>query len=544
MNKLFTVFLGIILSMLFFSTLAQAQTRIVCVGNSVTAGYNLTSPAIESWPAQLGAMLGDNYTVFNCGVSGTTMLKNGIAPYWNTSRFNDAKNFNPDILIIALGTNDAHPDNWQSNEFYNDYVDMIDEFRQNGRNPKIYVCCPVTCYGDGNQIYNLQNELIPLVYQIRDTKGTAIIDFNTPTQNQRNTLYNDDLHPNVQGASIIARAAYNAITPSVPAFYSDCDFNGTGIKLGVGDYTFNAISANGIYNDDISSIQVPIGYKVYAYVADNFSGNYLTLTEDNSCLGGWDNLFTSIKVVANGVPNMNGIYTLQNRGSEKFIDVSGGNPADGTNILQWDGNGQTNQQFSFTDQGNGVYSIINEATNKAIDIAGASSDNLANVLQWTNNDADNQKFILIDAEDDFFKLKALHSGRIIEVSGGGTNTGANIIQYDDNNQIHGQWRLIASNTSNLLTSKEASETTIVSRKESGDQEIRLYPNPATNTIMLTKTPKDSKISITDFNGEEVLGCEQSRIGEGTRVNVSSLETGIYFFRIAERPDITLKLIKK
>lgn len=197
-----------------------AQTRIVCVGNSVTAGYSLADPGTQAWPARLGAILGNKYVVYNCGVSGTTMLKRGTSPYWNTSRFTDAKNYNPDILIISLGTNDSHPSNWiYKNDFYNDYAAMIDAFRQNGRNPAVYVCYPVACYGDNTQIANLQNELIPLITQISLAKNASIINFNTPTQNQRNTLYNDNLHPNAAGALLLANTAFSAITPAVPAIF-------------------------------------------------------------------------------------------------------------------------------------------------------------------------------------------------------------------------------------------------------------------------------------------------------------------------------------
>ncbi|MDR0395192.1 MAG: hypothetical protein LBH77_08560, partial [Tannerella sp.] len=35
--------------------------KIVCVGASITAGGRTTNPAVNSYPAQLGKMLGDDY---------------------------------------------------------------------------------------------------------------------------------------------------------------------------------------------------------------------------------------------------------------------------------------------------------------------------------------------------------------------------------------------------------------------------------------------------------------------------------------------------
>lgn len=517
--------------MLFYAlpVICFAQIRVVCVGNSVTAGYGLADANTQSWPAQLGALLGNKYVVYNCGVSGTTMLKRGSSPYWNTSRFNDAKNYNPDVLIISLGTNDAHPGNWQyKNDFYNDYVSMIDAFRQNGRNPTIFIVYPVACYGDASQISNLQNELIPLVSQVSKAKGVNLIDFNSPTQNSRNTLYNDNLHPNAAGAALIGRTAFNTITPSVPTFFQYCNQSGYGIKLGIGDYNFAALNARGIFNDDISSVRVPVGYKVFGYVDDNFTGNYVTLTSDNNCLGGWDNLITSIRVRANGVTGRNGTYSLQNRNSGKYMDVAGGNSADGANILQWNGNGQTNQQFTFTDVGDGAYRIVNVATGKAVDIAGVSNLNLGNVLQWTYGGGSNQHFILIASDNGYYKLKAAHSGRVVEVSGGGLNAGDDIIQYDDNNQLHGQWRLNAPGSLRAAT-------------ESQQKIVEAFPNPASDDITLTTLPENTVIEVLDLRGnvlKRVLGTGD------VKVKIKDLPAGTYLIRTTNASSEIRKIIKQ
>ncbi|OGX82095.1 RICIN domain-containing protein [Hymenobacter coccineus] len=521
------------------SFLARAQiTRVVCVGNSVTAGYTLQSDQ-EAWPARLGVMLGSKYTVYNCGVSGTTMLKRTNTPYWNTMRFTEAKSYDPNILIISLGTNDAHPDNWQYKaDFVNDYSAMIDAFRQNGRNPTIYLCYPVACYGDASQVSNLQNEVIPLIAQVAKAKGANIIDYNTPTQGKRGTLYNDNLHPNAAGALLLAETAFNTLNPVLPAFYQSCSYGGYGVKLTLGDYNYAALQALGVANDDISSIKVPAGYKVFAYVEDNFGGNYLTLTADNACLGGWDNLTTSIRVRANGVTGKNGTYSLQNRNSGKYMDVAGGSTADGANILQWRGTGAANQQFALTDVGDGAYKISNVATGKVVDVAGGSVNNTANVLQWTAaaGGANNQKFILLAADNGYYKLKAAHSGRLVEVSGGGLNDDDNIDQYDDNNQLHGQWLLAAASAS--LASKAATAAKL------GPPEAVLFPNPATETVTLTDIPANTTLTVVDAVGRTVLHLKSPASGGAVQVNVSSLKAGSYYLRTGKGESKALKILKQ
>jgi lysophospholipase L1-like esterase len=529
-----------------FPFFLSAQTRVVCVGNSVTEGYGLANSATQAWPAQLGVLLGSKYTVYNCGVSGTTMLKRAGSPYWNTSRFNDAKNYNPDILIISLGTNDSHPNNWQyKNDFYNDYAAMIDAFRQNGRNPLIYVCYPVACYGDAAHISNLQNELIPLIAQVSRAKGVNIIDYNTPTQNQRNTLYNDNLHPNVAGATVIANTAFNTITPAVPAFFQNCNYGGYGAKLIPGDYNFAALSAKGIFDNDISSIKVPSGYKVFGYVNDNFTGNYVTLTADNNCLGGWDNLITSIRVRANGVAGKNGTYSLQNRNSGKYMDVAGGNAADGANILQWTGTGNTNQQFTLTDVGDGAYRVNNVATGKGVDVAGGSFNNAANVLQWTYGGAANQKFILIDAGGGFYKLKASHSGRLVEVYGGGMNAGDNIDQYDDNNQNNGQWKLAAPGSMQATTMAAVNPTSNFDKVDGiTDNIITFYPNPVVDMITLKNVPANTAVLIYNLSAEVVFQTKSPNTKGDVNMNLGELKAGVYVINIGDVEKSTFKVLKE
>lgn len=528
--------------LLFFPMFVIAQTRVVCVGNSVTAGYGLSDPNTQAWPARLGALLGNKYVVYNCGVSGTTMLKNGSSPYWNTSRFNDAINYNPDILIISLGTNDAHPSNWvYKNDFYNDYAAMIDAFRQNGRNPKIYVCYPLACYGDNAQISNLQNELIPLVSQVSKAKGASIIDFNTPTQNQRNTLYNDNLHPNAAGATLLGNVAYQTITPAVPTFYNDCNYGGAGIKLGIGDYNLSALTARGINNDNISSIKVPVGYKVFAYVDDNFAGNYLTLTSDNSCLGGWDNLTTSIRVRANGVTGKNGTYHLENRSSGKNMDITGGSTADGADVIQWSNNGGTNQQFTLTDEGDGCYRIISVVSGKAVDVSGASTNNAANVLQWTYNNAQNQRYILLSAGNDYFKLKAAHSGRILEIYGGGANNGDHVNQYDDNNQTHGQWKLVPI-TSLARMAMVLGDSSL--QPVTPHAAVTVYPNPATTTLRVNNVPSNTILTVFDLNGHTWLKIKAGRKDGNPDIDISRLKPGVYIIQFGNNNNFqSVKFVK-
>ena len=61
----------------------QGTIRMACVGDSITAGVGAARG--QSYPAQLGKMLGERWEVRNFGVSGSTLLNHG------NSRFSQAR---------------------------------------------------------------------------------------------------------------------------------------------------------------------------------------------------------------------------------------------------------------------------------------------------------------------------------------------------------------------------------------------------------------------------------------------------------------------
>lgn len=192
---------------------ANSPIRVVCIGNSITHGSG-ASDSLHAYPAQLGNLLGTGYTVFNGGVGSRTMLKKGDYPYWNEAKYVSAKNSNPDIVIISLGTNDSKSQNWAyGNEFYSDYVAMVNEFRAGGRNPRIFVCFPPPAFKDNYGIRNavIRDQIIPLIDSVAKTQHTSLIDYNTPLL-PFGKLFADAIHPNNQGALLLAKLACAAIT--------------------------------------------------------------------------------------------------------------------------------------------------------------------------------------------------------------------------------------------------------------------------------------------------------------------------------------------
>lgn len=190
-----------------------AATKIACVGDSITFGAGIKDRATKSYPAQLQALLGDDYEVRNFGVSGATLLKNGNKPYWKLPQFQAAQDFQPDIVIIKLGTNDSKPGNWKHREeFRDDYVEMVELFQDLASKPDVYVCLPVPVFATrwGINEETVKGEVIPLVKKVARKTRAEMIDLYAPLEGKPELLP-DKIHPNADGAEVMAKTIQAAI---------------------------------------------------------------------------------------------------------------------------------------------------------------------------------------------------------------------------------------------------------------------------------------------------------------------------------------------
>jgi len=197
----------------------DTATRVACVGDSITYGSGIKDLDHDSYPAQLQSMLGPTYAVKNFGVSGATLLKNGDKPYWKQKGFQAAKDFAPNIVVIKLGTNDTKPPNWKhSDEFLADAKALAQEFATLPSRPKIYLCHPVPAFPGNFGIRDevIKNEVIPLIDQAANESGATIIDLYAPLADHAD-LFKDKVHPNAEGAKLIAEEVHKALTAHAPA---------------------------------------------------------------------------------------------------------------------------------------------------------------------------------------------------------------------------------------------------------------------------------------------------------------------------------------
>ncbi|WP_162416354.1 DUF459 domain-containing protein [Cyclobacterium roseum] len=191
---------------------AQQPVKIACIGNSITEGPGRNHP--DSYPLQLQKMLGQGFLVKNFGVGARTLLKKGDFPFWNEPQLQQVKDYQPDILVIKLGTNDSKPQNWaHKDDFLNDYLEMIRTFKEHMPDEgKVFVCLPAPVFKDtwGITEQVIVEEMSPLIREAARRTGAEIIDLHHSLKPYA-SLFPDGVHPNKEGAKMLAQSVADSL---------------------------------------------------------------------------------------------------------------------------------------------------------------------------------------------------------------------------------------------------------------------------------------------------------------------------------------------
>lgn len=202
------IVLLILISSLVMAGVAQTfllpkVVKVACVGDSITE--------LSGYPFKLQLLLGGNYEVENFGVSGSTASVNSNISYMNQAAFRKALAFQPDIVLIMLGTNDANRATCYDDDISDDYIRLVMAFQNLNSNPEIVVVDspPIySTYSGYNNTYLTAN-IIPTINTVAD-------ELNLPTVDMYGTMgspgyFADGIHPNDGGSTVIADTLYGAV---------------------------------------------------------------------------------------------------------------------------------------------------------------------------------------------------------------------------------------------------------------------------------------------------------------------------------------------
>lgn len=208
----------VLILLLFLGTTGwtQSKIKVACVGNSITYGAGIVNREKNAYPAQLQAMLGEEYDVRNFGVSGRTLLSRGDLPYVRTQEYQNALAFQPDVVFIKLGTNDSKRQNRvYLSDFVHDYKVLIESFRSLASRPRIILLTPIPAYTEPDTMNItasvIADRIVPMIEQIAYETGVELVHLYPLFSTYEEHIMPDGIHPSSIGAGRIAKRLYEQI---------------------------------------------------------------------------------------------------------------------------------------------------------------------------------------------------------------------------------------------------------------------------------------------------------------------------------------------
>lgn len=198
------------------SAAAKRKKKVACVGDSITYGCFVAGQPWNSYPTQLGRMLGTDYQVANFGYTNRTAIVTGDHPYTKEKLYSRSLEYMPDIVLIMLGTNDTKAHNWDALAYKRDMISLIDSYLDLGSHPEVIIMLPPPVFTIHRRVMwgirpdILEREVIPLCRKIAEEKGLRLIDTHGPFMMKRQ-LFVDGVHPTARGAGLIAEIVYGSM---------------------------------------------------------------------------------------------------------------------------------------------------------------------------------------------------------------------------------------------------------------------------------------------------------------------------------------------
>ncbi len=299
----------------------------------------------------------------------------------------------------------------------------------------------------------------------------------------------------------------------VATIYQHCSYGGYAVGLEEGRYTRGQLIGLGAGDNDISSVKVQSGYQATLYFDDNFTGTSIIKTGDTNCLveDGFNDQVTSIII-----SKTNGGGSSQLIEAENYTSMSGVQKENcsegGQNVGYIDtGDWMAYDNINFPTSGNyrieyRVASAVGGGILSTDINAGATvlgQVNIPNTGGWQNWTTVSHT-VTINA--------GTYPLGIYAVSGG---YNINWIKITKQNNARSFDPILARN---------------VETKKEGIAQLEMYPNPANDFIYISGIENKGTLMIYNVSGKMLLKVT-SNFESVTKVNVNSLDPGVYIYKI-------------
>lgn len=189
--------------------------RIACVGDSITWGFTIVNRRKYSYPALLQQRLGADYEVRNFGQNDAAARFDADTPYVKKRVFQESLDWNPDIVLLMLGSNDTKKRNWDPEIFRRDYKRIVESYLKLPSQPRVILIAPIQIFQPmhipllGLYTETMENGVRPAIREIAAEMGLELVDMVNLFTDSKYMM--DGVHPQREGARMLEEAIYSGI---------------------------------------------------------------------------------------------------------------------------------------------------------------------------------------------------------------------------------------------------------------------------------------------------------------------------------------------
>lgn len=187
--------------------------KLACVGDSITWGFTIVNRGKYSYPAVLQQLLGEGFEVRNFGHNDAAARFDADTPYVSKKAYRDSLAWEPDIVLLMLGTNDTKPWNWNPGIFREDYLRLVESYLALPSHPRVVLVAPIRIFKlIPVTILNpdvLEEGVRPAIRDIAAQLHLQFVDLYDLFDSAR--LCRDGVHPQRDGARLLAETLFKAV---------------------------------------------------------------------------------------------------------------------------------------------------------------------------------------------------------------------------------------------------------------------------------------------------------------------------------------------
>ena len=195
------------------------KIKVACLGSGTMYGVGLNKPELYAYPSQLQRLLGEVYEIKNFSLPEATVLEGTGKSYRESEEFKQASAYQPDFVLVHLGTDDAKPEyKGYLDQFEENYKQLLSHFNQPSAFYRIILIIPEFT-DDDEMNKTIKETIIPGIEKVAFEKEYEIIDLHSILTHKKSPDFENGRITSL-GSTSMSRTIYETLS-----YKSEHDFN-------------------------------------------------------------------------------------------------------------------------------------------------------------------------------------------------------------------------------------------------------------------------------------------------------------------------------